>query len=190
MRCGEIEILLAEYVEGTLRGEPKAAVEQHLASCSACAELARDSAEAVAFMERAAVVEPPAELVNRLLFEISEGKSHAVIKPPLSRRWFGKWAEPLLQPRLAMGMAMTMLSLAMLFRFAGIQERRLKPADLDPVMVWAAVEDRAARVWARGVKYYQNLRVVYEIQSRIQEWTEEQPAGQTQPAPAGKGEAK
>jgi hypothetical protein len=134
-------------------------------------------------MERAATVEPPTDLVNRLLFEVTEGSSRASVKPPLLRRMFGKWAEPLMRPRLAMGMAMTMLSFAMLFKFAGVPERQLKPADLDPVKVWSAAEDRVARVWARGVKYYQNLRVVYEIQSRIQEWTEEQPG----PQPGGEG---
>jgi anti-sigma factor RsiW len=171
MNCTDLEILLADYVDGTLHGERKSAVEEHLAACTACAELARDSAEAVAFMEKAAVVEAPPELVNRLLFEVASGPSRAAAKPSLLRRLF----EPVFQPRLAMGMAMTMLSLAMLFRFAGVPERQLKPSDLDPVKVWHAAEDRVARIWQRGVKYYENLRVVYEIQTRLQEWTEEQP---------------
>ncbi len=44
-------------------------MERHLAECPACAELARDSAAAVAFMERAAEVEPPPELMTRILFD-------------------------------------------------------------------------------------------------------------------------
>src|SRR5579862_3768625 len=110
MNCGEIEILLADYVEDTLRGEQKSAAEEHLASCVACAELARDSAAAVRFMERAAVVEAPPELVTRLLFEVTAGPSRAVVKPSLGRRLFGKWLEPVLEPRYAMSMAMTVLS--------------------------------------------------------------------------------
>jgi len=175
MHCMEFEILLADFLDGTLPGDRKIAAESHLTSCAACAALARDAAEAVAFMERATELEPPVELVNRLLFEVSNGRSKDVVRPPLIRRLFGEWAEPLLQPRLAMGMAMTMLSLAMLFRVAGIEERQLKPSDLDPVKVWSATEDRVMRVWARGVKYYENLRVVYEIQSRIEEWKEDEP---------------
>jgi hypothetical protein len=52
--------------------------------------------------------------------------------------------------------------------------RQLTPADLDPVRVWTATEDRVARWWDRGVKYYQNLRLVFEIETRFKEWSDEQ----------------
>src|SRR5262249_35411341 len=110
MNCAEIEILLADYVDGTLRGEQKSALEQHLAECAECAELARDAAGAVAFMERAAVIEAPPELVTRILFEITDGPSRAQVKPSWIRRMFGKRFQPLLQPRFTMGLAMTILS--------------------------------------------------------------------------------
>lgn len=87
-----------------------------------------------------------------------------------------------------MGMAMTILSFAMLGRFAGIEARQLRAADLSPVKVWEASEDRAHRAWNRAVKYYQSLRVVYEVQSVLRELTEtEEEAGatpqQSPPAP-------
>jgi hypothetical protein len=68
--------------------------------------------------------------------------------------------------------------------------RQLTPADLDPVKVWTAAEDRVVRWYSRGVKYYDSLRVVYEIQTRLKEWAEEQPNAQpakpaTPPTPAG-----
>ena len=69
MNCAELEILICDYVDGTLAGGQKAEVESHLEACPACAELARDSAAAVAFMERAADVEPPPELITRILFD-------------------------------------------------------------------------------------------------------------------------
>ena len=178
MNCADVEILLADFVDGTLRGDAASALESHLAGCAACNQLARDSAEAVAFMERAAVVEAPPELVTRILFEVTAGPSRAVIKPSLVRRLFGKWLEPVLQPRVAMSMALTVLSIAMIGRFTHV--RQLTPSDLDPVKVFAAAEDRVVRWYNRGVKYYESMRVVYEIQSRLKEWAEEQPA---QPAP-------
>jgi len=178
VNCADVEILLADFVDGTLRGDAASALEAHLAGCAACNQLARDSAEAVAFMERAAVVEAPPELVTRILFEVTAGPSRAVIKPSLVRRLFGKWLEPVLQPRVAMSMALTVLSIAMIGRFTHV--RQLTPSDLDPVKVFAAAEDRVIRWYNRGVKYYESMRVVYEIQSRLKEWAEEQPA---QPAP-------
>ena len=178
MNCADVEILLADFVDGTLRGDAASAVEAHLAGCAACSQLARDSAEAVAFMERAAVVEAPPELVTRILFEVTAGPSRAVIKPSLVRRLFGKWLEPILQPRVAMSMALTILSFAIIGRSTHV--RQLTPSDLDPVKVFTAAEDRVVRWYNRGVKYYESMRVVYEIQTRLKEWAEEQPA---QPAP-------
>jgi len=182
VNCADVEILLADYVDGTLHGDAASALEAHLSGCAACGELARDAAGAVAFMERAAVADAPPELVTRILFELTAGPSRAVIKPSLARRLFGRWLEPVLQPRFAMGMAMTVLSFAMIGRFTNV--RQLTPADLDPVKVWTAAEDRVVRWYSRGVKYYESLRVVYEIQTRLKEWAEEQPGPQPAPPPA------
>ena len=187
MNCAEVEILLADYVDQTLPPAERSALEVHLAGCAACAELARDAAGAVALIERSAEVDAPPELVTRILFELTEGSGRALTRPSLGRRLFGRWLEPVLQPRFAMGMAMTVLSIAMVTRYTNV--RQLTPADLDPVKVWTAAEDRVIRWWNRGVQYYENLRVVYEIQSRLKEWADEQPGGSgdsgAPPRPAG-----
>jgi hypothetical protein len=188
MNCADIEILLADYVDGTLAADEKSALESHLSTCAVCQELAGDVAGAVAFMERASDVTAPPELVTRILFEISSGPSHTVVKPSWFRRIFGNriggFMEPILQPRYAMGMAFTLLSFAMLGRFAGIEVRHLTPADLDPVKVWTAAEDRAARTWQRAVKYYESLRLVYEIESRVKEWSDDGNDAANKPAAA------
>lgn len=175
MNCADLEILLCDFVDGTLYGEQKSAVEAHLAGCPACAELARDAAGAVAFMERVAVVEPPVELVTRILFEIPTTKRAET--PAISKTWWTRirssWIEPVFQPRFAMGMAMTVLSFAMLGRFAGIEVRQLKPSDLNPVAVWMTLEDKTLRTWERAVKYYDSLRLVYDIQTRLKDWGEQ-----------------
>ncbi len=202
MNCTDLEILLCDYVDGTLRGEEKALVERHLAECPACAELARDAGSAVAFMGRAAEVEPPAELLTRILFELPSAKH--VKSGGFWTRLKVKWIEPVLQPRFAMGMAMTVLSFAMLGRFAGIEIRQLKPSDLDPVKVWTTVEDRTLRTWERAVKYYQSMRLVYDVQTRLSEWNEQAEAqakaadsarktkesGQSSPGTRSQGENK
>jgi anti-sigma factor RsiW len=191
MNCADFEILLADHLDGTLPASGKAAFEEHLGSCVECAELARDSQSAMEVLSHAAPVEPPPQLVTKLLFEISSGPSRKLVKPSLARRMFGPWIEPILQPRFAMGMAMTVLSFAMLGRITGVQARQLKPSDLDPVKVWNAAEDRVHRLWERGVKNYENLRLVYVIQTRLKEWSEEQPDnGAPQPADAPPGNGK
>ncbi len=188
MNCADVEILLADYQDGTLAADRKAAMESHFSACKACEELARDAASAVAFMERASVVTAPPELVTRILFEISSGPSHEVVKASWFRRILGSrigsLMEPVLQPRYAMGMAFTLLSFAMLGRFAGIEVRHLSPSDLDPVKIWASAEDRVTRTWQRGVKYYESLRLVYEIESRVKEWRDDSGDGTNAPAAA------
>jgi hypothetical protein len=175
MTCAELEILLCDYVDGTLRGEERTALESHLAGCSACAELAKDVAGVTAFIETVAPAEPPAELLTRILHELPTGRPAAE-----KRSWWWKLTggpvQALLQPRYVMGMAMTVLSFSMIARFAHIEPRQLRPADLDPVKIWASIDDRSHRMWDRTMKYYDNLRLVIEIQSRLKEWTDQEPA--------------
>jgi hypothetical protein len=195
MNCAEIEIQLADYLDGSLAADEKAALESHLSTCSACEELARDAAGAMAFMGRASEVAAPPELLTRILFEISTGPSRLAVKPSWMRRVFGnriggRFLEPILQPRYAMGMAFTLLSFAMLGRFAGIEVKHLSPSDLDPVKIWTSAEDRVSRTWQRGVKYYESLRLVFEIESRVKEWSDDGSDAANKPAPAAPQKSK
>jgi hypothetical protein len=175
MNCAEIEELICDYVDGALTADRKAELERHLEECPACAELAHDSAAALSFMERAAAIEPPPELITRILFDPPwvHGKPKSGPEKSLTRRrnWFNKLISPLLQPRLAMGMAMTILSFSILSRFVPIQQ--LHPGDLKPAEVWAGLDDRAHRAFARTLKYYENLKVVYQIQTLLRDWQQQ-----------------
>lgn len=175
MNCADVEILICDYVDGTLAPAAKADVERHLAECPACAELARDAGEAVRFIERAADVEPPQELISRILFD-----------PPWHKQRSSRFStrfHALLQPRYAMGVALTVLSIAMIMP----KTRNFQPSDLSPAAVWAGIEDRADRLWARTQKYYDNLKFVYQIRGTLRDWqqrvqeTSEAGASTTQP---------
>jgi len=164
MNCAELDNLLCEYVDGTLDAAARKAVECHLAGCAACAELARDSAAAVGFMERAAAVEPPAELVNRILFA-APWRQNRKSKP---RKWLAGLLSPILQPRYAMSFAMTVVSFSLLSSV--IPLRGIRPDDLRPTKVWASLETRAEYAWGRVEKFYDNLKVVYKIQTTLRDW--------------------
>jgi hypothetical protein len=158
MNCADVEILICDYVDGTLAPAAKADVDRHLAECPTCAELARDSAESVRFIERTADVEPPQELISRILFD-----------PPWHRQRSSRFStrfHALLQPRYAMGMALTVLSIAMIMP----KMRNFQPSDLSPAAVWAGIEGRADRLWARTQKYYDNLKFVYQIRATLRDW--------------------
>jgi len=182
MNCADLEILICDYVDGTLASDRIAEVERHLAECPLCAELARDSAAALQFMDRVAAVEPPPELVTRILFEAPWSKGKAKSKV---RVWMGAILSPFLQPKYAMGMAMTILSISMLAKFV-TPVRQPKLSDLRPSAVWAGLEDRAVRAWGRTVKFYENLKFVYQIQTTLREWQqqdeERRPANDQKPS--------
>jgi len=152
MTCSEFEVLLADFLDGSLHAGQKAAFEDHQSSCAACAELARDASGAVAFIERVAEVAPPPVLVNRILLAAPGGG----VKTSWVQRWAGAtlqgWLGRVLQPRFAMGMAMAVLSLAVLGRFG------------------AAAESGVHRAWDRTLKNYDNLALVYDVQTQLQEW--------------------
>jgi hypothetical protein len=169
MNCADLEILICDYVDGALSEAGKAEVERHLAQCPGCAEMARDSAAAVAFMERAADVEPPPELITRILFDAPWSKGKA--KPAAWRKWMSAALSPILQPKFAMGMAMTILSLSMLFRF--VSPAPLTSRDWRPASIRASIRNQAQYVWARGVKFYENLKIVYQIQNTLRQWQQQ-----------------
>jgi hypothetical protein len=181
MNCADAELLICDYA--TLRSNERFELERHLEVCPACAELARDSAAALAFLERAADVEPPPELITRILYDAPWSKAKQQPKSKLAE-WTRSLLGPILHPKFAMGMAMTILSLSMLARFVPV--RQLRPADLKPSEVWNGIATRAEYTWGRTVKFYENLKVVYQIQTTLKEWqqqTDEQP-------PAGKAEER
>lgn len=181
MNCAEFEILLSDYVDGTVSIEQRRAVETHADNCAACREFLRDVFQAVSFMDGVEDVAPPPELITQIVYHAPRGR----VRDESERRGFfnrafNKWLQPALQPRFAMGMAMTILSFAMLGRCTGVQVQEIKPADLNPGKLWNNLEDRAYRSWDRTVKYYENLRLVYEIETRLQEIRDQQ---QAMPAP-------
>jgi hypothetical protein len=181
--CSEFEILLADYLDSALPASERAAIEQHASACPSCAELLRDASGALQFLERVPDLAPPPELITRIAYQAPAGRvRHPLDKPGFFGRFVQRWLQPLLQPKLAMGMAMTILSFAMLEKCTGIQVQHIQPADLNPVRILDGFEDRIVRTKDRAIKYYENIRLVYEIQSRLKQMEAQQEASQQPPA--------
>jgi len=199
LTCADFDGLLCDYADGALASPRRALAENHLAACPSCSELAREAQAVTAFLKTADPLSAPPELVDRILNQtVGQARPGKAPAPKAARRGFSGWLagifEPVLQPRLAMGMAMTILSFSMIGRFAGIPQKPLTADDLSPARIWASLDEKMHRVYDRAIKYYDNLRVVYEIQNRLQEWTalEEEDARnrrRTEPAQAAPGAA-
>ncbi len=181
MNCAELDILICDYVDGALNATERAVVESHLTGCASCRALVDDSRAVLSFLEGVPAVEPPPQLITRIINEVPAADGGLGSGKPAGGvgGWLRGWMKPLWQPRLAMGMAMTILSFSMLGRFTA-PVKQLKPSDLDPVKVWAAVEDKSHRIWDRTLKYYESLRVVYEIQSRLKDLSDQEATEKTE----------
>jgi hypothetical protein len=169
--CAEFEVLLADWIDESLSASDRDACLRHLESCPACAALAEDARSAVAFMERAAEVELPPTLVTRVLQATNSGWEFKLRGRGVSG-WINRTFAPVLRPRVVMGAMLTLLSATMLTRCA--PNKQLTAADLDPVHLWSALDDKTHRLWDRGVKSYESMRLVYEVKSQISEWSQQQ----------------
>src|SRR6266576_901270 len=70
-----------------------------------------------------------------------------------------------MQPRLAGTFAMAFFSLSLLMNVAGIRVSDVRKLDLRPSAIQKSYYSASSRV----VKYYENLRIVYELQSKARE---------------------
>ncbi len=176
MKCADLEDLICEYVDGALAAADRAEIERHLAGCESCAAMARDAADAVEFIHRADAVEPPQELISQILFDTPWHKQRT--------GWWAKLAHPLLQPRFAMSMALTVLTIGMIMP----KMRQFQPADLSPIAVWTGMEGHVERIWERTEKLYDNLKFVYQIRATLREWQQESAVGsRTEKSPTEQG---
>jgi Putative zinc-finger len=177
MDCAEFEILLADYFDGILAPEERVNVEQHAAACAGCRQFMNDAAMGFNFARRAEEIAPPQELITRIAFLAPVGRTRHPLDPQgFFSRIGSKWLRPVLQPKFAMGMAMTIVSFAMLERCTGVRVQHIQAADLSPVRILDSMEDKALRLKDRAVKNYENIRLVYEVETRLRDFESQQDA--------------
>lgn len=204
--CAQCEAMLADALDGTLTAADQAMFDTHMLTCGPCAGLLADAKRGHAWLEMLhdSQPEPPETLVEKILAQtsgpvsglapaVSSGVAVAgtrgVVLPFRQRAWAalrrGPFAQIALQPRLAMTAAMAFFSVALTMDITGMQLKDLNPANLRPSNVRKGFYAANARV----MQYYEGLRVVYELESRVHDMesvrgddTQAVPA-QTTPAP-------
>jgi hypothetical protein len=159
----ELENLTSDYLEGLLEPALKREVEAHLSACPSCFEMVGDVRRAMELCHSASELEPAPWLVRKIM-----GATVGERKPGLVER-FVAFFRPALQPRFAYGVAMAVFSLSIIVNAAGINWRHMTFEDLNP-RTWFFRANRAGHLFvARAEKFYYDLRVVYEIESRLRQ---------------------
>jgi hypothetical protein len=178
----ELENLASDYLEGLLEPALKREVEAHLNACTSCLEMVGDVRRAMQLCHSAPELEPAPWLVSKIM-RATVGER----KPSLADRLVA-FFRPAFQPRFAYGVAMAVFSFSIIVNAAGINLRHMTVEDLNP-RTWFFRANRAGHLfYARAEKFYYDLRVVYEIESRLRQLRshpeEEQEAPKQEP-PAG-----
>jgi len=157
----ELENLASDYLEGQLDQARRAEVEAHLAGCAACREVVGDVRLAMEMCHSAEEVVAPPWLIPRIRFAtMGEGRSGITEQ-------VNAILHAIRQPRIAYAVAMTVFSLSLIVNIAGFNLRRLNLNDLNPA-TWVYRANRAGHLlYARAEKFYDDLRIVYEIESRF-----------------------
>lgn len=177
----ELEHLASDYLEGSLDAVRLAEAHAHLDACSTCREMIAGLDRVLDLCRAAEEFETPPWMVNRILLATVGER-----KPTLGERLSGL-LKPTLQPRLVYGVAMAVFSMTFILHAAGLKVGEVTLADLNPT-TWVNRADRTGHLLAaRAEKFYYDLRVVYEIESRLNQLRGQsnQPSAQ----PGGKREA-
>ncbi|MHB8301853.1 MAG: anti-sigma factor family protein [Acidobacteriaceae bacterium] len=75
----------------------------------------------------------------------------------------------LLEPRLALVAAMAFFSVSLTLNLMGVHLTKVRASDLQPQNLRRAVTRQYAEANAHIARYYENLRIVYEVESRVQQ---------------------
>jgi hypothetical protein len=201
--CGQWETLLADALDGLLLPEDEAKFTDHMAQCAACSALFEEAQRGREWLGYLAEEpEVPEGLVDRILASTGPGQKAAqpafagagavsVAIPAWQRPGFmgqvRRWAEP----RLMMTAAMAFFSIALTLNLTGVRLSNVRLSDLRPTAIRSYMERRITMASVPFVRYYDHLRFVYEVQSRVRELRNQNDEAQPQQsAPAGPGESQ
>ena len=192
MHCAEFDALLSQAIDGTLAGERLATFEAHGRDCKLCGPLLQEADAGRTWLKSMAEVELPDDLVNNILLRTSGVLTRQRAGQRVTTSWMDRVGElasaifsPVVavarQPRFAMSFGMAFFTLSVTLSLAGVKLSDLRHLDLRP----SAVRRNYYETQGRVVKYYENIRFVYEIESRVRQFKQaatpaEQPREQPQ----------
>ena len=183
--CGEWEMLLADSLDGLLKPEDEAVFNAHLVACPACSALFEEARRGREWLEfLSPEPEVPAGLLNKILahtgpgheagYRLATAGGNVVPIRPVS---VPAWQRPGLvarvqrfaEPRLLMTAAMAFFSIAMTLNITGVRLSSLRLSGLTPSSMQSMMERRLTMASTPIIRYYDNSRLAYEVQTTMRE---------------------
>jgi hypothetical protein len=211
--CGQWETLLPDALDGLLGPSEETLFREHMAICHACTALYEESQRGREWLEfLSPEPEVPAGLVDKILAHTGPGHEAALpLGAPIPVAAGGipvellatpKWQKPgfmgfvrrFAEPRLMMTGATAFFSIALTMNMLGVRVSSLRLNDLRPTAMRSFMERQLTMASVPIIRYYDHLRFVYEVESRVRELRGTVPEGQDNGTPKnsqpGSGESR
>lgn len=162
--CEQTEARLSDYLDGVMSAAEQTAFDAHVNACERCAPLVTHVSKLLTGMHAMEQIEAPPRLVYSIL-DKTLGPRDTVT----GWRAVLGWVRGISSMRLAYG-ALSVAGTFLIFVTAtGFNWRHPKLADLQPTSIYRNADRQAHLVYAKSTKFVSDLRVVYEIQSRLRQ---------------------
>ena len=181
IECTEFEALVSDAMDGNGQLSPtrRENFEAHRRVCVVCGPLFADAQAGRRWLQSLEAVEPPVHMVHNILAAtsgVASTRLHTATTDgrttPFGERlregwdsWFTPVAAFVRQPRFVMSFGMIFFSFSLALNAAGVKPSDVAKVDLRPSALRHAYNDAQIKV----VKYYDNIRFVYEIESKVRE---------------------
>jgi hypothetical protein len=179
--CGHWETLLADALDGLLKPEDEATFSSHMAACAACTALFEEARRGREWLEfLSPEPEVPAGLLDKILASTGPGQvagfglvtsNNDVVATiqPWQKPGFMARIRRFAEPRLMMTAAMAFFSITLTLNLTGVRLTDFRLADLRPSMMRSYMERQFTMASTPIIRYYDHLRLVYEVQARVRE---------------------
>src|SRR5712671_3175062 len=158
--CEQTEARLSDYLDGLLQPAEQSAFNLHVNTCERCAPLVAGVARTLGSLYALEQVELPEELEDAILT--------ATVGAP-SWRNLRRWLHSLQSPRFVYSLASVAATIVVILTASGFSFTKPKLADLAPATIYHKTNSAAHLAYGHAVKVVTDLRVVYEIQTRLNE---------------------
>ncbi len=180
IECSQFEALLIEAIDGQLSTASKQNFEAHGRVCPVCGPLFAEALAGQQWLKSLEEVEPPPHLVHNILLATSgissarlnmaAAKSGATPFGERMREWWDSFVTPtaafVRQPRFVMSFGMIFFSFSLALSAMGVKAADVAKIDVRP----SAIKRTYYTTQGKVVKFYENIRFVYEIESRVREF--------------------
>ena len=195
IECVVCEAMCPDAVDGTLTVAERRIFDRHVAHCASCTRELEEAQRGAAWlgMLKGHTPEPPAALLAKILAETTGAEDAREAMPEFVRALPVRAVAPAwaltsvlrkvmdvfrietarasFQPRMAMTAAMAFVSIALTLNLTGVKLKSLRASDFTP----SGIRRNVVEASASAARNFQNMRVVYQVESRVSELRGEGP---------------